>query len=630
MIVDVNGNLFSGTVSGTNTDGLAETDVLTLQKTSPVTAGGVDVNGLLLDDVVLTVTGGAPVTRFDNVTFSNARTAAVQFTISHAGAASPFAFDSLRFETPPQSGAYIQAIDAQPADGNVLTVDLTHAQANDGPGFTITQGGAVVNWLGNVADLAIAQSDAPDPVQTGANVVYTVGITNNGPDHASDLLLVDTLPVGTTFVGVSSTTVEASCNQEGQIVTCQLGGLDAGAAISLDIAVKTSAPGSIENLVTISASATDPNPSNNTATSTTTVTPSALTFVVTTTNDSGPGSLRQAITDSNLNPGSTNQISFAIPGTGPFTIAPTSLLPEIVVPAVIDATTQNGFAGAPVVELNGANSSGAAGLNITGGGSTIRGFVINRFGAAGITMAANGGNVIEGNYLGTDLSGTAEAHNGTGVDPFSANNRIGGTTANARNIISGNLNGGVIIAGATATGNVVSGNYIGTNAGGTGALPNGGGVFIQDASSNTIGGNSPAARNIISGNGTIVAGGTGVNVSGAATGNRITGNYIGTDVTGTFAIPNTGNGVCLCPGSSGTFLGGEGLGDGNLISGTAPPLSSTPPASTSSGATRISLPATSSARTTMASAQSRTSMQASASAHRTTTPSAARRSSRAT
>ena len=113
----------------------------------------------------------------------------------------------------------------------------------------------------------------------------------------------------------------------------------------------------------------------------------------------------------------------------------------------------------------------------------------------------------------------------------------------------------------------MAGNYIGTNAAGTGALPNGGGVFIQDASSNTIGGNSPAARNIISGNGTIGAGGNGVNVTGPATGNRITGNYIGTDVTGTFAVPNTGNGVCLCPGSSGTFLGGEGLGDGNLISG---------------------------------------------------------------
>ena len=145
------------------------------------------------------------------------------------------------------------------------------------------------------------------------------------------------------------------------------------------------------------------------------MTPGAVTFVVTTTNDSGPGSLRQAIINSNLNLGSTNQISFAIPGTGPFTIAPTSLLPDIVVPAVIDATTQSGFAGTPIVELNGANSSGAAGLNITGGGSTIRGFAINRFGAAGITMSGIGGNVIEGNYLGTDLSGTVEAHNGTGV-----------------------------------------------------------------------------------------------------------------------------------------------------------------------------------------------------------------------
>src|SRR6185436_14143197 len=114
-----------------------------------------------------------------------------------------------------------------------------------------------------------------------------------------------------------------------------------------------------------------------------TVTAGTVTFTVTNTNDGGPGSLRQAISDANTNVGSTNNIDFAIPGSAPFTITPLSSLPNITNPVVIDATTQPGFNGAPLVELDGSsvvgNLNGAFFINAAGAGSTVRGFAINRF-----------------------------------------------------------------------------------------------------------------------------------------------------------------------------------------------------------------------------------------------------------
>ena len=138
------------------------------------------------------------------------------------------------------------------------------------------------------------------------------------------------------------------------------------------------------------------------------------TFTVLNTSDTGAGSLRQAIIDANDAPG-PDIISFRIPGAKPYTITPLSTLPSITEAVTIDGTTQTNYSGQPIIQLNGTSAgSNANGLLILGGNSLVRGLVINRFQRSGIRIEGAGTNVIEGNYLGTDVNGTNYAGNGLG------------------------------------------------------------------------------------------------------------------------------------------------------------------------------------------------------------------------
>jgi hypothetical protein len=126
------------------------------------------------------------------------------------------------------------------------------------------------------------------------------------------------------------------------------------------------------------------------------------TFMVTTTLDVGPGSLRQAIINANANTG-PDTIQFAI-GSGLKTIQPLSALPTITDAVVIDATTQPGYSGSPLIELRGTSAGASSGFDINGNNVTIRGFVINDFKTGGIDIQGSG-HVIQGNYIGTDTTG---------------------------------------------------------------------------------------------------------------------------------------------------------------------------------------------------------------------------------
>ena len=275
--------------------------------------------------------------------------------------------------------------------------------------------------------------------------------------------------------------------------------------------------------------------------STTFETAFAATFTVTNVNDSGPGSLRQAILDSNEDINPPRLINFAI-GTGVKTISPLTQLPRISAPVTIDATTQPGFAGTPIIEINGTNTVGSAGLVISAGFSTIRGLVINRFDDAGIFMLDTNGNLIEGNYIGTDVTGTIDLGN-SGAGIFSS---LGiGSHAIRGNVISGNGGNGISLS--IGLPNSVEDNFIGTDASGTFALGN---------DQNGIRGSLQALivkRNVISGNGQ-----NGIDSTGR---NLFQGNLIGTDVTGTLAIGNSGAGIRADIDQ----IGGPNPEDGNTI-----------------------------------------------------------------
>jgi Calx-beta domain/Beta-propeller repeat/Carboxypeptidase regulatory-like domain/CarboxypepD_reg-like domain len=281
-------------------------------------------------------------------------------------------------------------------------------------------------------------------------------------------------------------------------------------------------------------------------------------IVVTNANNDGIGSLHEAITLTNATFG-TDTITFNIPGAGVKAINLSVPLPEITEAVVIDATTQPGYAGTPLVELEGANAGFENGLVITAGNSTVRGLAIGGFQFSGIVLRSCNNNIIQGNYIGTDATGTQQRQNNTGILlSNSSTNVIGGTSAAARNVISGNIKG-IEIFGA---GNVIQGNFIGTNASGTAAIGNRDlGVTINPDpvfTNNLIGGISAGAGNLISGNS------TGIFIQ--APGNTIQGNLIGTDITGTNKI---GHGDGIHAGAPNTLIGGLTPAAGNIISGNS-------------------------------------------------------------
>ncbi len=296
-------------------------------------------------------------------------------------------------------------------------------------------------------------------------------------------------------------------------------------------------------------------------------------FLVTTTNDTGDGSLRKAIVDANTNPG-LDLISFDIVPPGPKTILPLSKLPNIVDPVTIDGTTQPGFVAKPIIEINCSSVGPFQAFDVFAPGTTIRGLVINRLtGGTGIVLhSGSNGSVVEGNFFGTDLTGTIRIGNAyNGVISESSNNRIGGTASGARNVFAGQGNPPIaLIAGGN--GNVVQGNFFGTDVTGTVRLGNNedGILIIFGASNDTIGGTTAAARNVISASDNF----SGIAVIGTGEvgtqGIRIQGNYIGTDATGNLTFGNARHGIYVRH-SPRNVIGGTVPGARNIISANTLP-----------------------------------------------------------
>ncbi len=288
----------------------------------------------------------------------------------------------------------------------------------------------------------------------------------------------------------------------------------------------------------------------------------AMTFTVTTTDDNGPGSLRQAILDANANQG-VDQILFSIP---PFdgtvkTILPMSALPQITDPVAIDGYSQPGSSlnseadtnnnAVLLIELNGINTeTNADGLAISAGNTTVKGLILHSFSGNIIHLSSGGGNLIQGNRIGLVASPwifVPTNHFGIFIND-APGNLIGGTTPASRNVwltdVTVDITPGVAIEGKNATNNLVQGNSFGRT-----------GVLIMSASHNTIGGTDPAAGNIISG----VSLGTLAASIDPTQGNVVVGNRAGGVVIG-----------AAFAGSTLTYsnrIGGTEPGAGNVIEG---------------------------------------------------------------
>ncbi|MBI2297412.1 MAG: right-handed parallel beta-helix repeat-containing protein, partial [Armatimonadetes bacterium] len=262
--------------------------------------------------------------------------------------------------------------------------------------------------------------------------------------------------------------------------------------------------------------------------------PSALgaTIVVTNTNDSGPGSLRAAMGDANATAG-PDTIQFDIPGAGPHVIQPLSRLPDLTDPGTtIDGTSQPGYAGSPVVVLNGSLAVGAYGLGVSAGGTVIQGLGITGFAWYGIAAGGQGSGTIERNVI---------SNNGGGI----ALTQVSAATVRS-NLITGNWRTGLFCCGPgsrpTISGNTISGNtdaYLGGGISCIGASPtiedneisgntagsNGGGIYCCGASAQPELRNNTLSGNSAGGNG----GGVAVDYGSSPTirENTLTGNTAG-------------------------------------------------------------------------------------------------------
>ncbi len=246
----------------------------------------------------------------------------------------------------------------------------------------------------------------------------------------------------------------------------------------------------------------------------------ANTYTVTTTAGSGVGSLRRAISDANANPG-VDSIAFNIPGASPHVIAPTSALPQLTDPVVIDGTTQPGYSGAPLVVLDGSGVANVRGLEILAADCDVRGLVIHSW-RVGVEVAASGATV-EACWIGIDASGVVARSNRNGVRVLAA----GVFARIADCVVSGNVEEAIELQSSDG---VVEGCTIGLDPARAIALPNADGIVI----------NAGAARNVVRSN--HVAANPGSNVlidEFTTTDNSVVDNVLGFDGNRVFTFSST-------------------------------------------------------------------------------------------
>lgn len=313
------------------------------------------------------------------------------------------------------------------------------------------------------------------------------------------------------------------------------------------------------------------------------------------TTPAGDAGLSNSADGVNVAGGARNSVigdATASPGTAPGNVISGNSSDGVEITGT--GTTGNSVAGSLIgLRANGttaqANTSNgvlivsAAATNVVGGSTAAQRNVISANFSDGVEINGTGtnDNRVLGNFLGTDVTGTADLGNsGAGVYMWGGALRTGvGADAAAPgaapgNLVSGNGGDGVKVQSSSTSDTTIAGNIIGLNLAGTASLKNDGqGVLIDAAPNTRIGGATAAARNVVSGHNLTTQNGIDIRSTGANN-TSIQGNYIGTDITGTVAIPNY-NGIRanITSGGAvtGTVVGGAtatpGTAPGNLISG---------------------------------------------------------------
>jgi hypothetical protein len=305
-------------------------------------------------------------------------------------------------------------------------------------------------------------------------------------------------------------------------------------------------------------------------------------YLVTNTNNSGLGSLRQAILDNNTAGG--GYVKFAIPTIGQTkVIVPKSPLPVVSRTLHIDAWSQGGqsYQGPPLVEIDGVQVPNTIGLDIQWSDCIIRGLAITDFlgptsDGIGVKISTRQGlrNWIYGCYIGVGLNGTSNKGNGqygVWIAPTANGNTIGTNADGQRDVQERNVVSGCVANGqrtgiyVESNSNTISGNNVGTDVTGQVAIPNFNGIWVVAGTSNQIGSNPflanpTAARNVVSGNTNY-----GVSIFSQGSNNFVSGNYIGVKADGASALSNV-VGVALDEVNR-TLVGGTSIGERNVISG---------------------------------------------------------------
>ena len=464
----------------------------------------------------------------------------------------------------------------------VLTEGAGQTERWELDGFQTTGGGSTapgaesvnMSWTWPASDNWAAGGVSIKPSAANAAPVIT---SNGGGDAASIYVAENTTAVTTITVndpdgGTPVYTLISGADQSKFAINSSSGELTFQSAPDFENPTDADTDNVYEVVVLVS----DGNGGTDTQAISVTVT-DVLELVVTNTNATGTGSLHEAILNANANVGVTDTITFNVGGGGPQTIlVDPAGLPLITDSVILDATTQPGYSGTPLITLDGSAtpaSSGINGITLRANNSTVKGFIVINFADEGIEMDGSTGfgdnNIIQNNWVGIDAAGNAvgNAEHGIMISDNATGNQIGGTGPNEGNVTAGNGLSGIII-NENSDNNIVEGNIIGIKPDGTTPAGNGThGILIQLASDgNRIGGTTAGAGNIVAGNtqdGIFIDGTTDATYTTIPTGTVIQGNWIGTTGNGSTGVGNGNTGINV--EGANTIIGGTGVNDGNVI-----------------------------------------------------------------